>query len=119
MRTLPEQQTDFVKHWLWDLGTNLLGYAEWVHCREFPADEVLRGLHTWRRYLDMIIDHAEQVRHEDSRPVVNRGEFFPVGGSTRGVEAVVAGLRNAWFADQTQQYLDAEIAEARRRWREE
>lgn len=114
-----ELLTDFVKNCTWDLATNLLGCAEAMNPRAFPARAVLRNLRVWRQYLDMIIGEAERVLEEGTRHVVPGDEFDLVDGSTRGVKGVLHGVEKSWFSDVTQQYLDREIVEAKKKWRRE
>lgn len=113
----PELLTDFIKHWTWDLATNLLGAAEAMDPRQFPAQAVLANLHTWRRYLDLIISEAERVEEERSIHVRDGDQLELMGGDSRGLPAVLLGVEKAWFADVMQRYLDGEIAESKRQWR--
>jgi HNH endonuclease len=112
----PELLTDFVKYWTWDLATNLLGWAEAMDPRKFPVQAIRENLLVWRRYLDLILAHADQVIEDRSAHVVS-GEFEIDDGPVRPVDRVLLGVERSWFADLVSKYLDGEIVEAKRQWR--
>lgn len=112
----PELLTDFIKGWTWDLGTNLIGCAEAMNPRRFPAPQVLSNLRVWRQYIDLIIEETERAMQEGGAVIVSES-FDPIGGDDRGLPGVLLGVQNSWFSDVTQRYLDREIAEARQAWR--
>jgi hypothetical protein len=114
----PELLTDFVKAWVWEVATNLLGFAEALNPRRFPARSVIENLRGWHNTLGMIIEEAERAALECGDHIVTGGEFVPIDGPSRGLGGVLQGLEYSWFGDFTQKYLDGEIAAARRRsWR--
>jgi hypothetical protein len=116
----PEESVDFIKWLTWDLATNLLGLAEWMNPRKFPAGQVVSDLRTWRDALNRIIEEAEEVGREGSKHLVPRAELSPPPSDlNRRINDVLEGVRISWFSDITQRYLDGELRQARRRWRDQ
>ena len=113
-----EESVDFVKWLTWELATNLLGLAEWMNPRRFPADQVVSDLRGWRDTLNKIIEEAEVVGREGSKHLVRHAALSsdPSDGNRR-VDAVLEGVRIAWFSDIIEGYLDGELRDSRRRWR--
>lgn len=109
--TPPELLTDLVKWLLWDLATNLLGYAEWLPPRRFPAEQVLRDLRGWRTALDAAIDHTNDLAQANGVHVVRSGGFDANDAKdpARGLAGVLIGLERSWYSDRVQRYLDGEL----------
>jgi len=115
----PDESIDFIKWLTWDLATNLVGLAEWMNPRQFPADQVVSDLKGWRKIFDQIIEQAEEVAREGSKHLVPHAELAPdISDMDRRVNEVLEGVRISWFSDITQRYLDRELRNTRGRWRE-
>ena len=113
--TDPKTLPNFVKWLVWDLGLNLIGYAEWLSPRRFPAEQVLEDLKVWQRYLDLATEWAKRVI-EAHPPCVVREEPFEPAVSLEEWESVVAGVRRGWYAHAYQQFFEEQIGKARNRW---
>lgn len=109
LKRRPELLTDFIKAWVWEVATNLLGCAEAMNPRRFATRAIVDNLRGWHALLGEIIKEAERTADECGDYIVRDAEFVPVGGPSRGIEEVLKGVEYSWFGDQTQQYLDGEI----------
>jgi hypothetical protein len=112
--TDPNQLPNFVKWLIWDLGLNLIGYAEWLDPRRFPAEQVLNDLQAWQDFLGLALEWTKRVTDAKSKSIVgNRPR--PRTPTVSELEGVLRGVRIGFFAHGRQQYLDQESRQARQR----
>lgn len=101
----------FVKWLVWDLGLNMIGYAEWINPWRFPADQVLKDLRDWKQSVDSAIEWAERVLEAAPSCMVPAQKFKP-RNTSQELEALITGLRIGWVAHVQQPRLDEKIRKA-------
>ena len=114
MERCPQELPNYIKWALWDLALDLLARAEWIAPQRFPAQHVLDWLKRFRAGLDSVIERTQDAL-PDCPTVVGAYEDSDPPISLDQLDAVLRGIRIGWYSNATQQFLDDELRNARRR----
>lgn len=107
----PNLLPQFIKWQVWDLALDLIGYAEWIDPRRFPAEQVLKELEQSRTALDTAIQWTREVAASHPDCVCDEKQDFEPATSPEALESLMTGIRKGMYSHVAEQRFNERVAE--------